>query len=56
MFDYSGTIEAMPMKFAVKTVRLKVYMAMSDDLDLHSRSHVHLKLNYFLTCNVSDNI
>ena len=28
----------------------------SDDLDLHSRSLVHLKLDYFLTSNISDNI
>ena len=28
----------------------------SDDLDLHSRSQVRLKLDYFLTCNISDNI
>ena len=27
----------------------------SDDLDLHSRSHVRLELDYFLTCNISDN-
>ena len=27
-----------------------------DDLDLHSRSEVRLKLDYFLTCNISDNI
>ena len=28
----------------------------SDDIDLHSRSQVCLKLDYFLTCNVLDNI
>ena len=28
----------------------------SDDLDLHSRPQVHLKLDYSLTCNISDNI
>ena len=28
----------------------------SDDLDLHSRSQVRLKLDYFLTCNISDNV
>ena len=27
----------------------------SDDLDLHSGSQVHLKLDNFLTCNISDN-
>ena len=84
----------MPVKFAVKIVRLKVYMAIaksrqkvynydhcqSDDLDLHSshpdmifavdwalrtnyrsiylhsRSQMRLILDYFLTCNISDNI
>ena len=28
----------------------------SDDLAFHSRSQVCLKLDYFLTCNISDNI
>ena len=28
----------------------------SDELDLHSRSQVRLELDYFLTCNISDNI
>ena len=28
----------------------------SDDLDLHSRSLVRLKLYYLLTCNISENI
>ena len=28
----------------------------SDNLDLHSRSQVGLKLDYFLTCNISGNI
>ena len=28
----------------------------SDDLDLHSRSQVHLKLDYFLTCSILDSI
>ena len=47
MFDYFRTIQAMPMKFAVKIVRLKVYnydYCQSDDLDLHSRSQKRLKL------------
>ena len=48
----------MPIKFAVKIVWLKVYMTIAsfDDLDLHSKSQVRLKLDYFLTCNISDNI
>ena len=28
----------------------------SDDLDLQSRSQVRLQLDYFLTCNISDNV
>ena len=28
----------------------------SEDLDLHSRSQLRLKLDYVLTCNMSDNI
>ena len=28
----------------------------SYDLDLHSRSQVHLKLDYFLTSNISNNL
>ena len=28
----------------------------SADLDLHSKSQVHLKLDYFLTCNTSQTI
>ena len=27
----------------------------SDDLDLHSRSQVRLKRDYYLICNISDN-
>ena len=50
----SETIRAMPIKFAVKTKGLydRCY---SDDLYLHSRSQVRLKLDYFLACNISDN-
>ena len=37
----------MPIKFAVKIVRLKVYIIFpqSDNLDLHSRSQLRLKLD-----------
>ena len=44
----------MPIKFAVKIVRLKVYNdhCQSNDLGLHSRSQKHLKLDYFLTYNI----
>ena len=43
----SETVEAMPIKFAVKIVRLKVYIIFSesDDLALHSRTQVHLTLD-----------
>ena len=54
----SEAIQAMLIKFAVKIVRLKVYKfdhCQSNDLDLHSRSQVRLKRDYFLTCNISDN-
>ena len=50
----------MPIRFVVKIVRLNVYVMTSasptDDLDCHSRSQMRLKDNYFLTCNMSDNI
>ena len=55
----SEIAQAIPTKFAVKTVRLKVCNydhCQSDDLDLHTRSQVRLKRDYVLTCNVSDNI
>ena len=56
----SETIQAMPTKLAVKIVRLIIYImyghCQSVDLDLCSRSQVHLKLEYFLTCDISDNI
>ena len=53
----SETVQATPIKFAVKTVRLKVHYdhCQSNDLDLHLRSQVHIKLYYFLSCNISDN-
>ena len=38
---------------AVKIVQLRVYMTIASpmiDIDLHSRSQVRLKLDYFLTC------
>ena len=46
----------MPIKFAVKRVRLKDYYdhCQSDGLGLYSRSQVRLKLDCFLTCNTSD--
>ena len=45
----------MPIKFAVKTVRLKVYIigSQSDDLVLHPRSQLRLKLETSLTCTIT---
>ena len=47
----SETVQAMLIMFAVKIVRLKGRFDhyQSDDLDLHSRSQVHLRLDHFLT-------
>ena len=58
MGDVSETIEAMPIKFATKIVQLKVYMTIASPmtLNLHSRSQVRFKVDFFLTCNISDNI
>ena len=53
MFDYiSETIRAMPIKFAVQVVQLKVYnnyyiLCQSDDLDLYSSSQLRLKVIYW---------
>ena len=43
------TFQAMPIKFALKIVRWKVYIifSQSDDLGLHSRSEQHLKRDTF---------
>ena len=40
-------VQAIPIKFAVKIVRLKVYIifSQSNDLALHPRSLLHLKLD-----------
>ena len=45
-------VQAMPIKFAVKIVRLKVYIlfSQSDDLNLHSRSQLRLKRDTCFTC------
>ena len=42
--NISETVEAMPIKFVVKIVRLKDYiiLSQSDDLALHSRSQLRL--------------
>ena len=54
----SETIQAMPIKFCCEdspTTGLYEH-GQSDDVDLHSRSQVRLKLDYSLTCNILDNI
>ena len=49
------TIQAMPTKFAQccedSPTKGLYGHCQSDDLDLHSRSQMHLKL-YFLSCNI----
>ena len=53
---------AVPILFAVKIVRLKVYVivSQSDDLDLQSRSQLRLKVdksfNAYFNSNISDTI
>ena len=54
MFDYSETVQAIPITFAVKIVQLKVdiIFSQSDDLALHSKSQLRLKLDKFATCTI----
>ena len=54
----SETVQATPIMFAVKIVRLKVYYDyfQSDGLDLHSRSKVRLTLDLFLTCYIVSDV
>ena len=47
----SETILAMPIKYALQIVRLKIYMTIAS-----SRSQVRLKLDYYLTCSISNPI
>ena len=51
-FIISETIQAMPITFAVKIARVKVHMTIAVRLQLS----LCLKLDNFLTCNISDNI
>ena len=65
-FDYennkcsiiSETVQAMPIKFAMKTVRLEglCNLCESDDLDLHTRSQPRLKLDILFNLQFSSNI
>ena len=58
MFDYFRNCSGNPHHVCCED-RLAKSMydhCQSDDLDLHPRSQVRLKLDYSLTCNISDNI
>ena len=46
----SETVQAISIKFAVKIVRLKIYIifSQSDNFALNSRSQLHLKLDRFV--------
>ena len=53
----SETIQGMPIKFALQIVLLKVYMTIASPLTLtfiQGHKCVSDKVNYFLTCNISD--
>ena len=51
----SETVQAMPIKFAVKIVRLKVYMAIASPMTLKFIQG-HKCVSNLSTCNISDNI
>ena len=55
MFYYFRTFQATPIRFAVKIVRLKVYIifSQSDDPALHSRSQLRLKRDKCVTCTIT---
>ena len=50
----SESVQAMPIMFAVRIVRLKfdIICSQSDDLALHPRSQLRLILDSFVTCTV----
>ena len=59
----SDTVQTIPFKFAVMTVRRKAYIILSqtDDRALHSRSQLSLKLdklmfNLYYNSHISDSI
>ena len=54
----SETIQAIPITFAVKIVWLKVYMSIASPMTLtFIQGHKCVSnLDYFFTCNISDNI
>ena len=52
----SKTTQAMPIKFAVKIVQLKVYLAIASPMTLtFIHSHKCVSNDCFLTCSISDN-
>ena len=52
----SETIQATPITFAVEIVRLKVYMTVASPMTLTFIYGYKCVSNYFLACNISDNI
>ena len=49
------SLQAMPIKFAVKIVRLRVCMTIASPMTItFIQGHKCLKLDCFLTCNISD--
>ena len=55
----SEAVQAIPIRFAVKIVQLNVFIivSQSDDLALHSRSQLHLRLlNVYYNSHISDSI
>ena len=61
MFNYFRNSSSNPITFAVKIVQRKVHISFSqfDDIDLHSKSHLRLKLDNIYLCynsNNSDNV
>ena len=53
----SEIVQAIPIKCAVATVRLKVYLTIASQMTLiFILAHKCITLDYFLTCNISDNI
>ena len=59
MFDYFRNYSSNARHVCCEDSPTKVCIhdhCQSDDLDLHSRSQVHLKLSQFLICNISNYI
>ena len=58
MFDYFKNYSSNSLQVCCEDIPNKGLYdhCQFDYLDLHSRSQVRLKHEYFLTCNISDNI